>query len=299
MEVSCRTAKGRFVFEPRPELQELIWGVIGRGQRHFRIGIHAVVFMSNHYHMLLSVRDVLQLSRFMAFVNGNLARVINRHLGESDPLWARRYSMSLVSSEPAAQRERLSYLLRQGVKEGLVKNPLDWKGPTSWKATLEGRYLQGKWEDRTRRCRDGKKGVNATEDPSYVSWETVELTPLPIWDGLSLEQQRREFRELLDSVRREEVEGKSEEHEPLEVTSAGEKGKALRSVAPPPRRGGCPLVHAASRTVRKLYREAYRTFYAAYRRAADALRDGVDGVPFPEGCFPPALPFCPAAVAPT
>jgi hypothetical protein len=181
------------------------------------------------------------------------------------------------------------------VKEGLVKSPLDWGGPTSWEATLEGRCLQGKWEDQTRRCRCGKKGVNAVGEYSYVSWETVELTPLPIWEGLSSEQQRREFRELLDSVRKEEVEGKSEEQGSLEVTNAAEKGTALISVAPPPRRGGCPLVHAASRAVRKLYREAYRTFYAAYRRAADALRDGVDGVPFPEGCFPPALPFCPAA----
>ena len=31
----------------------------------------------------------------------------------------------------------------------------------------------------------------------------------------------------------------------------------------------------------------------AYRDAADRLREGDRGAAFPNGCFPPPLPFCP------
>jgi hypothetical protein len=38
-------------------------------------------------------------------------------------------------------------------------------------------------------------------------------------------------------------------------------------------------------------REAYGWFYAAYRDAAEELRKGKGGWSFPEGSFPPSLPF--------
>ena len=52
-----------------------------------------------------------------------------------------------------------------------------------------------------------------------------------------------------------------------------------------------PLVHAASRKVRRALYEGYRAFVAAYREAADRLRAGDRAVVFPAGSFPPALPF--------
>jgi hypothetical protein len=60
-----------------------------------------------------------------------------------------------------------------------------------------------------------------------------------------------------------------------------------------PKKSYAPLVHAASRKVRRaLYEdEEYRAFVAAYREAAEKLRAGDRAAIFPAGCFPPALPF--------
>ena len=58
------------------------------------------------------------------------------------------------------------------------------------------------------------------------------------------------------------------------------------------KRSPAPLVHAASRRVRLELREAYYTVVAAFREAAEKLRSGCRDVAFPEGCFPPSLPFC-------
>jgi len=40
-----------------------------------------------------------------------------------------------------------------------------------------------------------------------------------------------------------------------------------------------------------VWREAFGFFVAAYRFAADLLKEGVLEEPFPEGSFPPALPY--------
>lgn len=59
------------------------------------------------------------------------------------------------------------------------------------------------------------------------------------------------------------------------------------------KRTPAPLVHAATREVRLIFREAYALFLDAYRAAAELLRAGHVDVVFPEGSFPPRLPFVP------
>ena len=52
-----------------------------------------------------------------------------------------------------------------------------------------------------------------------------------------------------------------------------------------------PLFHAASKAVRRELYEGYAWFVAAYREAAEKLRNGNRVVSFPIGSFPPPLPF--------
>ncbi len=59
-------------------------------------------------------------------------------------------------------------------------------------------------------------------------------------------------------------------------------------------RSPAPFVHAATRKIRKELWEAYGWFVAAYREAADKLRNGDRNAAFPPGSFPPHLPFVPA-----
>jgi len=56
-------------------------------------------------------------------------------------------------------------------------------------------------------------------------------------------------------------------------------------------RSPAPLVHAATRAARKAFYDAYAWFVAAFRQAAERLRQGDRNAPFPSGSFPPALPF--------
>ena len=57
------------------------------------------------------------------------------------------------------------------------------------------------------------------------------------------------------------------------------------------KKAGAPAFHAATKAARRELVEAYRWFVGAYREAAERLRQGNKSARFPEGSFPPRLPF--------
>ncbi|HSM51675.1 MAG TPA: transposase [Thermoanaerobaculia bacterium] len=295
VEVTCRTLQARLLLRPSPLLSEITLGILGRAQRWSGVAIHAFVFLANHYHLLVSVSDAAQLAKFVGFLNSNLAREVGRIHEWKERLWGHRYEAILVSEEEESQVERLLYLARQGCKEGLVSDPLDWPGATSWQAMSDGRPLEGTWFDRTAEGLARRKGVELGAR-EFASPESVVLTPLPAWAHLEPEVQRERLRGLLDLARAEAAAMRQQTgREPLGRVAVVRQDPH-RSPAWS-KKGPAPLVHAASREVRRAYREAFRLFSAAYRRAAEALRAGVEAVVFPEGCFPPPGPFLRPAAA--
>ena len=65
------------------------------------------------------------------------------------------------------------------------------------------------------------------------------------------------------------------------------------------KRSFAPRVHAFRREVRKAMVEAYAAFLAAFREAAEKWRGGDRMARFPEGSFPPGLPFVRGGLAAT
>ncbi|HXE99212.1 MAG TPA: transposase, partial [Solirubrobacterales bacterium] len=149
VEVTCRTLHGRFLLRPSSELNSLIIGILARAQRLYSVRVCAFAFLSNHFHLLLSVDDAQQLARFMGYLNSNLAREAGRLANWRERFWSRRYDSILVTDEDRAQVQRLKYVLSQGCKEGLVRRPQDWPGVHSVRAMLGEETLEGLWFDRS------------------------------------------------------------------------------------------------------------------------------------------------------
>ena len=141
--------QGRFLLKPSPELNRRIVGAIGRAQRQTGLTLHAVVFASNHYHLLASPETPVQLVEFMRHIQSNIAREAGDLHDWDGKFWGRRYRDIPVSDEPEAQIDRLRYCLAHGVKEGLVARCRDWPGVHSAAALLDGEVLTGVWYDRT------------------------------------------------------------------------------------------------------------------------------------------------------
>lgn len=293
VEVTSRTIHGRLLLQPTHRVAELCRGVLARAVRRFPVEVHAFVFLGNHYHLLLTAPDGQRLAAFMNHLNSNLAREIGRAVRWREKFWGRRYQAIPVSGEEPAQVERLIYLLRHGCKEGLVRRPGDWPGATSVRHLLTGRAVSGPWIDRTSEYRAQLRGRRI--DPrAFVSDESFELSQLPCWKGLSAESYRNRMRELVREIERQTAEElAATEREPLGAERAARQNPHESPVRI--KKGPAPWIHAATRQARLAFRETYRQFVDAYRRASAALRSPRERrerfALFPPGSFPPPGPF--------
>jgi REP element-mobilizing transposase RayT len=289
VEVTCRTVQSRFLLKPTEEMRPIVIGVLARAWRHCPVDLHAFVFLSNHYHLLLGVESALQLARFMNYLNSNLAREAGRLHDWKEKFWGRRYQAIVISEEEAAQMSRLRYLLSHGCKEGLVARPREWPGAHCVKELVEGQDLEGVWFDRTREYAARVRGEEF-ERLAYAATETLELEPLPCWRHLSKDKHRTRVGELIEQIETETASRHAKEGtRPLGV--GGVLGQNPHDRPPRTKKTPAPAFHATSKTVRKQLVEAYGWFVGAYREAAAKLLEGDLSASFPEGSFPPRLPF--------
>ena len=99
VEVTCRTIQGRLLLRPSAGLNDVVRGVLARAARLSAVPIHAPAFLSNHYHLLLTVTDAQQLAEFMNYLNSNLAREAGRLVRWREKFWGRRFQAVIVSAE--------------------------------------------------------------------------------------------------------------------------------------------------------------------------------------------------------
>jgi putative transposase len=291
IEVTCRTFQGRFLLRPSTRLRRIIDGLLAKATRKYQVECHAYCFMSNHYHLLLTPTDAETLARFMCFFNSKLAREICRLYDWSDKVWGGRYHHAIVSREPAAQEARLRYLMSQGCKEGLISHPADWPGANSIRTLTHGKSRRGIYIDRTREYRLRQRGLDPSPD-DYCEEIELALTPLPCWADWSPRARRQRCREIvIDIVEETKSRHTSSGTRPLGVEGVLSRPSVERPGRIEPR--PAPLIHAATRAVRRAFAETYALFFQAYRESAARLREGHKDVVFPPGCFPPAGPFRP------
>jgi hypothetical protein len=237
--------------------------------------------------MLLSPKDAKQLSDFMAYLDGNLAKEVCRLNNWKDHVWAGRYTAIQVSNEAAAQVSRLKYILTNGCKEGLVATPRDWKGATVAHAFLDGAdTIQGVWYNRTKEYRARQAG----KDKVFPTKETVHLTPLPCWKHLQIEDLQKRHSDIICEIEEETT----RRHRDQGTSPMGMERVLLQhphTVPKDMKRSRAPQFFAATRKALEEMKEAYSFFLQNYRQAARRLKAGHLNVTFPIGSFPPPRPF--------
>lgn len=289
VEVTCRVIHGRMLLKPNRSLNEMIVGTLARGRRRYGVRICAVAFLSNHAHLLLEVDDAKQLAQFMGFVMSKIAREVGRRVRWREKIWGRRYSAIVVSDEAAAQIARLRYVLAHGVKEHLVTRCTDWPGVHAAEALTTGRALVGYWFDRTAEYRARLRGEDFGPY-THAELEPLPFDPLPCWRHLDAGAHQTLVADMVTSIEAEAArDRRARGINPLGVKAIQRQNAQQRPNRM--KRSPAPFFHAASKRARLALMDAHRWFEAAYREAANRLRDGERDAAFPEGCFPPSLPF--------
>jgi len=294
VEGTDRVVGARAMLAPGPNpkvFNELMVGLLGRAMEHSPVELCACVFVSNHFHLLLHVRDQQALTQFMFHFACNSSKKIGKMRQWKGPLWGRRYDVVPISREPEAQWRKLEYLLSHGVKGGLVESPIEWPGVHAAGPLLRGEKLEGTRFNKTKEWAARNRGQDVGSY-DFATKYRIKLAQLPAFRHLESEVYQDKVSELIVEIQdryRAERDG-----DPV----AGIESVLSQNPFEPPTRqaksSSRPRFHVASRQARDELWKEYAEFGAQYRMASEALRlrrnpAAIDW--FPEGCFPPAQPF--------
>ena len=195
LEITSRTIQSRFLLKPSKLVTLIILGVLGRAAKMYDIQLHAFVFLSNHFHLLLTIPDVDSMALFMGYLKCNISKECGKIYDWKGTLWDRRYT-AIPILDDAALVERLDYILEQGCKENLVDDPRKWPGASSVNALIDGTTPKGLWFDRSAE-HDARRAGKEFGTYDFAEEVPIELSPIPCWADLS----DREYRaRVLDTV---------------------------------------------------------------------------------------------------
>ncbi len=95
--LSSRSNNREWFYIPAPELWEILLDILGQSAKKFDLKIHAMVLMSNHYHMLARTPQE-NIDQVMKFFNQNLGRRIARSAGRINRIFGSPYRWSIINT---------------------------------------------------------------------------------------------------------------------------------------------------------------------------------------------------------
>ncbi|MCW5803947.1 MAG: hypothetical protein KIT31_16350 [Deltaproteobacteria bacterium] len=281
VEVTVQTVGRRFLLRPSGELNAAILATLGRALALNPVEVHAVAFLSNHWHGLVSVPDGLALCRFVQHVNSNVARAVNRLTGWNGSVFGKP---AYIVVGAASEELRLRYVLSQGVKEGLVRRCVEWPGVHCARALLLEEVLVGRWIDRRYR-RQVQAGGRTPGVDEGVTVYPIEFAPLPMWRTLDAGERVRRVRAMVN-----DIEAEAGAKHPIVV---GVSRLVARDPLDRPRTSRhrlAPPIHTSDQDERSQFTMEELTFAVAFDEARERVRRGSPAT-VPPRCFPPVAPF--------
>jgi REP element-mobilizing transposase RayT len=282
--ITSRTIQSRFLLAPTAKTNELLGGILARAVRLSGVELFAYVFTSNHYHLMARAPSAVALSRFMQLLQSNIAVKVGRLVGWRGRFFERRYSAEPIVDE-GAQVERLGYILSHGVKEGLVAEVRQWPGLSSVHALLGGTLVSPQiWRNWTQRWNlETGEGIKidrfSADCPSET--ESLTLTPLPCWSGLTTAERSKRVATLIGSIDAA-ARGEAQVPGPSRITAQDPHGRPQHTKRTPR-----PKAHASTLETWVAAVRSYQEVLAAFRDASRRWLAGFFDTEFPLHCFRP------------
>ena len=288
-DATVQTVDRQFLLKPTPEVTNIVGACLGRAQRAFPVVMHYALANVNHPHLGVSAPEerLRHIEPFFNLSQSLLARELNRHWHRKGPLWMSRIHISPCVSDDKAE-ERLDYAMTNPVKDGLVDQLSRYPGFSTYRELARGEAQRYFYFDRTAWWRQGgPSGRRRLEE--FIEWVSLEVSPLPHLQGLTLPQCQSRFRHRLRELEERFREARRE----AERTVFGVKNLRQLDHRQRPRsdhrRDVQPLCHASTVEDAVEYEVRYRQTQRVRMAASLAFRQGRFDVEFPPGTFPPPL----------
>jgi REP element-mobilizing transposase RayT len=136
LEICTRIRKG-LPFTADPTAQTIIRGLLARAQRLNNITISHVVFMANHFHMIVVVQKPEDVSGFMNYFKGQSSKILNIIFGRGGENWAERYDSPRILDAETLEK-RLVYLYCNPQQANLVETIDHYPNFSTWDLLVSG-----------------------------------------------------------------------------------------------------------------------------------------------------------------
>ena len=125
--ITRRCTQRQYLLVPRKQTVELVRYCLAYAVQRTGVVIHAVIFMSNHYHLVVTdPHGVLPV--FVECLNKLIAKCVNASLGRWENLWASEQASYVRLLDADAVVDKIAYVLCNPVEAGLVKRGKEWPG---------------------------------------------------------------------------------------------------------------------------------------------------------------------------
>ena len=274
-----RCHHGRFRLLPTKERNDVIGFWLAKAQKKFPgLQVLCLAQMSNHAHLVIYDRDG-ELSRFLQYALGFIAKAINRIDGVRGAVFERRFAEIVVLDQDAVAR-RISYAVNNPVEANLVRDHRDWNGlcffagaqtaTHSFTIVHQGRYRRALQE--------------AERTGAYVNrsdfFETAELEIAPLEEAFAAHVAAAvEERQLRLKAHQAAVLGMQRvlQQSPFDHPKMSARTRM-------------PLCFASTRETFRAFAAGWYAFVAAFREASEKFRNGALTVLFPMFSFRPYTP---------
>ncbi|HET9953971.1 MAG TPA: hypothetical protein VFQ61_05690 [Polyangiaceae bacterium] len=269
--VTRRCTQRMFLLRPSRATNLLISYCLALAAYKTGVLLHAVCFMSNHWHGVLS-DPFARLPEFLERFHRLFAKAQNAALGRRENLWSSDKPSVLMLGSDQDILEKMAYTLSNPTLAGLVHSPEEWPGVIT-------RFID---ERRTVSIPDDLDDI---EDDMPESLELCFSRP-PVLLQLSDAEVARQLNDLVSGyVRKARAELESEGRK-----FRGREFVLRQSVesmpdTAPTSRPFVPRIVAKNQLIRKSMQAQFRHFVAAYRAARDLWRRGARDVIFPAGTY--------------
>ncbi len=125
--VTRRCTQRQFLLVPSRRTTQIFHYCLAYAARRTGVEIHAVVVMSNHYHLVVTDPNGF-LPLFVECLNKLVAKCVNASLGRWENFWASEPASYVRLLDGEAIIDKLAYLLANPVEAALVEHGVEWPG---------------------------------------------------------------------------------------------------------------------------------------------------------------------------
>ena len=196
-----RVRQRTFLLRPSKRTNRIVRYVLAVAQRKWNINVHAVVAMSNHWHVAATDPDGNTVD-FQRDCHSFISRALNAHQGEFEAVWSSTQTSRVEAEQPDDLVDQIAYTMANPVESGLVRHGSSWPG------------VRRAWPAKPKNIRKPKKFFRGEENGGdWPAEATLEMARPTGYEELSdgelaglvnaaIETREDKFREKRDRARK-------------------------------------------------------------------------------------------------